>query len=467
MFGKKKTSTVSYTSDAKRLLAAMDEIINGNYEEIDTSSFHNPIYGEKLNAVIYSLKHANNAAVMRMNETMAAVGDNSLIKQNFDQVHSQTESIRDMKNSSLNMEEAIHHISTSMGEIRDNTHEILTTFQNITQNMTESIQTVNESSDKIQVINQQMQNFNKSIDKIGEIISVVKKVAFQSNLLALNASIEAAKAGSAGSGFAVVANEMRQLSISTSKSAEDITSYVKQLSHDSGLLAVSMDETAASLNSGNAKVEASLSDMEQMSSQITAINARVDSIFDAIDTQTNAAASFSRQIENLSDSYDSLSENCLELGRHIFRIGRYIDKTRSDMVRKNSVITDLDWIRVFEVDHFVLVWRVYNNIVGFEHLQAKQVNNPAGCKLGKWLSAQTNQELIHSPEFQQLSTTHKAIHDFATRSWQAKEDGNDDSAMNYFQKAYQAFMTFDDAIKGVLNRMHSLGYSDLTEIVPF
>ena len=467
MFGKKKRNTVSYTSDAKRLLAAMDEVINGNHGEVDASAFHNPVYGEKLNAVIRSLKYANNASVMRLNETMSAVGDNSLIRQNFDQVHSQTASIRDMKSSSQNMEEAIHRISASMGEIRDNTHEILTGFQNITKNMSDSIQTVNESSSRIQVINQQMQDFKNSIDKIGEIINVVKKVAFQSNLLALNASIEAAKAGAAGSGFAVVADEMRQLSNSTSKSAEDITSYVQQLSHDSGLLAVSMNETAASLDSGNAKVETSLSDMEQMSSQITVINTRVDSIFDAIDTQTDAAAAFSRQIESLSDSYDSLSQNCLELGRHIFHIGRYIDKTRSDMVRRHSLITELDWIRVFEVDHFVLVWRVYNNIVDFEHLQKKQVNNPDSCKLGLWLSAQTDPKLTRSAEFLRLTTAHNTLHEFATRSWQAKEDGKEEAAMAYFEKTYETFSAFDEAIQGLLKRMRSLGYCDSTDIVPF
>ena len=467
MSEKKKPKVNSYMSDKKRLLAAMDEIINGNHNEIDVSLFHNPIYGKKLNEVIRSLKKENNSAVMRMNDTMEAVGDNSLIKQTFDQVNSQTESIREMKHFGRNMEEAINHISISMGEIRDNTHDILGRFQNTTQNMTDSIQTVNDSSEKILIINQQMQSFQKNINKIGEIIDVVKKVAFQSNLLALNASIEAAKVGLVGNGFAVVAEEMRELSLSTAQSAEDITDYVKQLDKECRLLASSIDETANSLHEGNEKVEEALADMEQINSQITSINVRVDSIFEAIDIQTNAATELSGRIENLSDSYDFLSRDCIELGRHIFQIGRYIDKTRSDMVRKSSVITDLDWMRVFEVDHFVLVWRVYNNIVGFERLKETQVNNPEGCKLGKWLAAQNNPELTGSLEFQKLVNGHNALHDMATHSWQAKEAGDDAAAMSYFEKAYQAFLVFDHAIKGMLEKMGMLGYKERTEIVPF
>ena len=52
-------------SDKKRLFAAMDEIINGNYNEVYVSLFHNPVYGEKLNEVICSLKRENNALQKR------------------------------------------------------------------------------------------------------------------------------------------------------------------------------------------------------------------------------------------------------------------------------------------------------------------------------------------------------------------------------------------------------------------
>ena len=87
---------------------------------------------------------------------------------------------------------------------------------------------------------------------------MVKKVASQSNLLALNASIEAARAGEAGKGFAVVADQVRQLSGNTAESAEDIVKYVTELRTDIGELALSMNETTSKLAEGNEKVEQSL-----------------------------------------------------------------------------------------------------------------------------------------------------------------------------------------------------------------
>ena len=107
--------------------------------------------------------------------------------------------------------------------------------------MNNSIQVVNESSGKIQAINEQVQEFQGKIDKIGEIVDVVTKVASQSNLLALNASIEAEREGEAGQGIAVVADQVRQFSGTTAESAEDIVKYVAELRTDIGELALSMN----------------------------------------------------------------------------------------------------------------------------------------------------------------------------------------------------------------------------------
>lgn len=113
-------------------------------------------------------------------------------------------------------------------------------------------------------------------------------------------------------------------------------------------------------------------------------------------------------------------------------------------------------MRVFEVDHYVLTWRVYNNIVGFEHLKKKQVDNPLGCKLGKWLNSQTDSRLTESPEFGQLVKTHEVLHHFATLSWQAKEDGDDKKALSYFNDTYDAFLKYDKALNNLQKKCSSL-----------
>ena len=391
--------------DAQLLLDSIDNIISGGFDDINPADFDSSVIGGKLNSMLFSMKQINNPVVMRLNETMSIIGDNSLMKDTFEQVESQTMSIKHMQNASLNLEDSIDNISSAMGNIRDNTHNIIEVSQNITNDMNDSITAVNQSSKRIEVINNRVQNFKGKIGKIEEIVDLVKKVANQSNLLALNASIEAARAGEAGKGFAVVADQVRLLSSNTAESAEDIVKYVSELKENIDELALAMDETTVSLAEGNSKVEKSIVSMQQMNNQMISIREGVDSVFNDIDTQTKVTRSFSKQIENISQSYNTLSNDCLQTGRRVFKIGRYLDKTRSDLVRGCSKITEQDWVRVFEVDHFVLTWRVYNNIVGFEHLQKKQVDDPGRCKLGKWLKQVSDERLIP------VSYTHLRAHE--------------------------------------------------------
>lgn len=467
MFKKNKKGSIVLNQDIKQLLQSMDNIIAGDFSEVDVSLYKNPLYGEKINAMVKTFKETNNPYVMRLNETMETIGDNTLIKDTLDQVNSQTKSIQEMKSASQELEESISNISEAMGHIRNNTHEILSTSQNISVNMNDSIKAVNQSSEKIRTINEQVQNFKRKIDKIGEIVDLVKKVANQSNLLALNASVEAARAGESGKGFAVVADQVRQLSNNTSESAEDIVKYVSELKTDIDTLAESMDETTVNLSNGNEKVEKSLISMDQMNTQMISIKERVDSIFDDIDMQMGVTKDFTKQIENISESYSVLSKDCVQSGKHIFQVGRYLDKTRSDLVRGCSIITEQDWLRVFEVDHYILTWRVYNNIVGFEHLQKKQVDNPSGCKFGKWINKQTDERLIRSKEFQNLVHAHNELHKYATQSWQAKEDEKEELAVKYFEKTYEAFLVFDGALKKLQEKMRLLGYLEETQITAF
>lgn len=467
MFRKKGLRDILLSQDDEQLIKSMENIISGDFSEVDTSLFKNPIFGEKLNGVIKTFKEYNNPVVMRLNDTMETIGDNNLIKDTLDRVQSQTKSIKDMENASENLENSIVNISEAMGHIRNNTYDVITASEDVASNMNVSMRAVNQSSEKISAINMQVQNFKSKIDKIGEIVDLVKQVASQSNLLALNASIEAARAGEAGKGFAVVAEQVRELSSNTSESAEDIVNYVGQLKQDIDILAVSMEETTNNLSEGNGKVKASLEAIDQMNIQMVSIREKVDSIFDDIDTQKDVTKAFTKQIENISESYNILSDDCIQSGRHIFQIGRYLDKTRSDLVRGCSKITQQDWLRVFEVDHYILTWRVYNNIVGFEHLQKKQVENASGCKLGKWLNSQSDERIVHSSEFQQLTMAHNYLHKCATQSWVAKEGGDDEKALAYFDKTYEAFLEYDNALRALQNKMYELGYTEKTEIVKY
>lgn len=471
MFNKNKAETKPIQDkNMTCLINAMNQVIEGNYEQIDTSVFPDPSIGEKFNEVIMTFKKSNNNFVMRANEAMESIGDNSYSKAMMDQVDIQECAINNMVDSSEDLENSIRDITISAERIKNNTHKILNATKESAQGMRESVQSVNESSDELQIINEQVRQFQEKVLRIGEIVDVVKKVASMSNLLALNASIEAARAGEAGKGFAVVADQVRELSNSTSSSADDIVKYVTELQSDIDALANTMNTTVTKLEDGNEKVLASIKSIDSIEHQMTDVSEDVDNIYQSIDRQSGVTQNLGAVIQEMKASYEVLSQNCHSTGEHIFKIGRYIDTLRSDMYRGFSQVTELDKLRIFEIDHFILTWRVYNNAVDFERLKITQLNNPTGpnaCKIGKWICEQTDPRIAGSVELKNLDKAHKDLHGYACKSWEARDNGDVKLAIDYFNKTMSAFVKFREAIYAMMEFLKSIGITETTEIVVF
>jgi hypothetical protein len=113
------------------------------------------------------------------------------------------------------------------------------------------------------------------------------------------------------------------------------------------------------------------------------------------------------------------------------------------------------------------MWRVYNNAVDFERLRKEQLNNPTGCKIGKWMASQTDTRITGSPEFKKVDEAHKAVHKYATLSWEARDKNDIQGALNYFEQTYDAYFVYEKAIRALQKFMSSIGYTDKTDIVVY
>lgn len=244
-----------------------------------------------------------------------------------------------MREQLLQTESIATSIEQMLATIEDNAHNTNAAAEEAAQASEDARQGGAIVAQAIESMNVIMSVLEKSADRvkmlglngehIGEIIEVVRDIAEQSNLLALNASIEAARAGTAGRGFAVVADEVRKLAERTQGATKEISTMIDAMQQETRLTVGVMTEGTGVIEKSRETVEKAQEALERIIQRANRVSGVIEQTATASEEQATVSAEVARRIEYIRQATENVAEGTMQIAQQAESLERLTKAMKS------------------------------------------------------------------------------------------------------------------------------------------
>lgn len=240
-----------------------------------------------------------------------------------ERIHDMDTRVTGVANNAMNEQAHIQTITASMEEFSqsvaevanmaasslDDAHATRKIVEENNRNMDLSIAATTRVAETVQASSKTISDLGSSIHRIDMISNAIKDIAEQTNLLALNAAIEAARAGEQGRGFAVVADEVRKLAERTATSTKDISKTIAEISAISESAVRSMHGAVSEVESGIALIRQNGEGLKEIMAATVNVAGRIENIASASREQSSAGQSVAASLEHITMLVDSNAQS--------------------------------------------------------------------------------------------------------------------------------------------------------------
>lgn len=192
-----------------------------------------------------------------------------------------------------------------------------------TEVVKKSIEGMHRIRETVQETTRRVRTLGESSSEIGEIIEVISDIAERTNLLALNATIEAARAGDAGRGFTVVADEVRMLAERSSQAAKDIATLIQSIQVDTKEAVLAMESGTVEVESGTKFVDEAGAGLKEIMEMVQKSAKLITEISDAFQQQTKASSDIAKAMERIA----TIAQETAEGARKSRKLAEQMEKS--------------------------------------------------------------------------------------------------------------------------------------------
>ncbi|WP_417326314.1 methyl-accepting chemotaxis protein [Halarcobacter sp.] len=247
-----------------------------------------------------------------------------------------------------------------------------------------------------------MEEINTATNDIVEAITVIDQIAFQTNILSLNAAVEAATAGEAGKGFAVVAGEVRNLanrSAEAAKEIKDLVIYAQEKTKEGKETADQMVESFKYLNEKVSQVTTNVNEVSSATNEQTRAMEQINSVITQLDKATQENANASEIVSQKAMTLSEIASNLMSV----------ISRTQFDTSKSNQVC-DVDLVfdtTKLKLDHISFK---ETNFKELGNGKTAKVKTHTECALGKWIEQHSNESYTNNKDWDEFLVAHEKVH---------------------------------------------------------